>query len=65
MISYKQLSLTDVFQDYQDKFDNDKPAFLTLLELHININEIIPVTFRNHFCASTGRSRKYSLQALL
>ncbi len=35
MIPYKQLSLTDVFQDCQDKFDNDKPVFLSLLEQHI------------------------------
>lgn len=65
MIPYKQLSLTDIFQDCQDKFDNDKPAFLSLLEQHIDIDEIIPITFRNHFYASTGRTRKYSLQALL
>lgn len=65
MIPYKQLSLTDVFKDCQDKFDNDKPAFLSLLEQHIDIDEIIPITFRNHFYASTGRTRKYSLQALL
>jgi len=65
MIPYKQLSLTDIFQDCQDKFDNDKPAFLSLLERHIDIDEIIPITFRNHFYASTGRTRKYSLQALL
>ena len=65
MIPYKQLSLNDVFQDCQDKFENDKPAFLTLLEQHIDIDEIIPITFRNHFYASTGRTRKYPLRALL
>ena len=65
MIPYKQLSLADVFSDCQNIFENDKPAFLSLLEAHINIDEIIPISFRNHFYASTGRSRKYSLQALL
>ena len=39
--------------------------FLSLLEEHIDIDEIIPVTFRNHFYASTGRTRKYPLQAML
>ena len=29
------------------------------------MDEIIPLSFRNHFYASTGRTRKYSLQALL
>ena len=65
MIPYNQLSLADIFQDCQDKFDNDKPAFLSLLENHIDMDEIIPISFRNHFYASTGRTRKYSLQALL
>jgi hypothetical protein len=57
--------LADIFQDCQNKFDNDKPAFLSLLEEHIDIDEIIPITFRNHFYASTGRTLKYPLQALL
>ena len=65
MIPYKQLSLADIFQDCQNKFDNDKPAFLSLLETHIDIDEFIPISFRNHFYASTGRTRKYPLQAFL
>ena len=65
MIPYKQLSLANIFQDFQDKFDNDKPAFLSLLESHIDLDEIIPVSFYNHFYASTGRTRKYPLHALL
>ena len=65
MIPYKQLSLADIFQDCQEKFDNDKPAFLSLLEEHIDLDEMIPISFRNHFYASTGRSRKYPLQAFL
>ncbi len=65
MIPYKQLSVADIFQDCQDKFDNDKPAFLSLLENHIDLDEIIPVTFYNHFYASTGRTRKYPLRAFL
>ena len=65
MIPYKQLSLADIFQDCQNKFDNDKPAFLSLLEKHINLDEIIPATFYSHFYASTGRTRKYPLKALL
>lgn len=65
MIPHKQLFLTDIFSDCQDKFENDKPAFLSLLETHIDIDEIIPISFRNHFYASTGRTRKYPLQAFL
>ena len=39
MIPYKQLSLADIFSDCQEKFENDKPAFLSLLETHIDIDE--------------------------
>ena len=49
MIPYKQLSLAEIFTDCQEKLDNDKPAFLSLLETHIDIDEIIPISFRNHF----------------
>ena len=62
MIPYKQLSLADIFLDCHEKFENDKPAFLSLLETHIDINKLIPISFRNHFYASTGRTRKYPLQ---
>ena len=58
MIPYKQLSLADIFSDCHEKFENDKPAFLSLLETHIDIDELIPISFRNHFYASTGRTRK-------
>ena len=65
MIPHKQLSLTEIFSDSQEKFENDKPQFLSLLENTVNINEFIPISFRNHFYASTGRPRKYPLYAML
>ena len=65
MIPYKQLSVSDIFQDCQAIFEDDKPRFLSLLEQHIDLDQLIPVSFRNHFYASTGRTRKYPLQAFL
>ena len=65
MIPYNKLSVADIFADRQNKFVDDKPAFLSLLESYIDLDEIVPVTFRNHFYASTGRSRKYPLYAFL
>ncbi len=65
MISYKQLSLAEIFSDCQEKFENDKPAFLKLVEEHLNIDEYISVSFQNHYYASTGRPRKYPLSAML
>lgn len=35
------------------------------MQTHIDIDEFIPISFRNHFYASTGRTRKYPLQAFL
>jgi transposase len=64
MIPYKQLSLADIFTDCQNIFNEDKPAFLSLLESHINLDEIVPVSFSNHYYASTGRTRKYSLHSM-
>lgn len=65
IIPYNQLSLADVFSECQDIYESDKPEFLSLLQSNIDLDEIIPDSFRNHFYASTGRSRKYSLHALL
>ena len=58
MITYKQLSLADIFTDCQNEFDNDKYQFLQLLESTIDLDEIVPVSFISHFHAATGSSRK-------
>ena len=65
MIPPKQLKLADIFEDCKNIFEEDKPQFLSLLEEHINLSDYIPLEFYNHFYASTGRSRKYSLTSLL
>ena len=65
MIPQKQLSLADIFEDCKDIFESDKPQFLTLLENHIDLDEIIPFSFYNHYYAATGRNRKYPLTAML
>ena len=65
IIPCKQLSLADVFSDCQEIYESDKPEFLSLLQSNIDLDEIIPDSFRNHFYASTGRSRKYPLHAFL
>ncbi len=65
MIPHKQLSLADIFEDCKEIYDSDKPQFLSLLENHIDLDSIVPISFRNHFYASTGRTRKYPLNAML
>ena len=65
MIPYHQMTLADVFTETQELFESDKPEFLKLLESSIDLSELISVSFRNHFYASTGRPREYSLTSLL
>ena len=65
MIPYHQMTLADVFTETQEIFEADKPEFLKLLESTIDLSELIPVSFGNHFYASTGRPREYSLTSLL
>lgn len=65
MIPQKQLTLADIFKDCQEIFDSDKPQFLSLLENHIDLDSIIPISFRNHYYSDTGRHRKYPLTAML
>ena len=65
MITYKQLSLADIFTDCQNKFANDKHEFLELLENTINLDEIVPVSFITHFYAATGRPRRHQLYPML
>lgn len=65
MITHKQLTLAEIFEDCQNKFDNDKYQFLSLLDEAINLDEIVPVSFVTHFHASTGRPRKHQLYPML
>ena len=65
MITHKQLTLAEIFEDCQNKFDNDKYQFLSLLDEAINLDEIVPVSFVSHFHAQTGRPRKHQLYPML
>lgn len=65
MITHKQLTLAEVFEDCQNKFDNDKYHFLSLLDEAINLDEIVPVSFVTRFHARTGRPRKHLLYPML
>ena len=65
MITHKQLTLAEVFEDCQNKFENDKYQFLVLLDETIHLDEIVPVSFVSHFHARTGRPRKHQLYPML
>lgn len=65
MIPCKQLSLEELYSDCQYIFENDKPKFLSLLEQHINLDEVVPASFHLHFYREIGRSRKYPLYGFI
>lgn len=65
MIPQKRLFLADIFEDCKNIYDSDKPQFLSLLENHIDLAEIVPTSFYNHYYAVTGRNRKYPWTAML
>jgi hypothetical protein len=57
--------MSDVYSECQELLENDKPKFLSLLEEHIRLEEIIPSSFYLHFYSWTGRPREYPLNAFL
>ena len=65
MIKSKQLSLNDIYNDCLESIENDKPKFLSLLEEHLDIDALIPFSFRMHFRNHTGRPREYPLSAFI
>ena len=65
MITHKQLTLAEIFDDCQNKFDNDKYQFFQLLDETINLDEIVRVSFVTHFHARTGSPRKHQLYPML
>ena len=42
MITHKQLTLAEIFDDCQNKFDNDKYQFLSLLDETSNLDDVVP-----------------------
>lgn len=57
-----QISLYDIFSDYQNSFINDPPSFFSLLSEHFGLNEFIPLEFLTAFYFSIGQKRLYPLQ---
>ena len=65
MITHKQLTSAEIFEVCQNKFDNGKCQFPSLLDETISLDEIVPVSFVTHFHASTGIPRKHQLYPML
>ncbi len=65
MITHKQVTLADIFEDCQNKFNNDKYQFLTLFDEAIHLDEIVLVSFVSHFHARTRRPRNHQTYPML
>ena len=59
------MSLGDVYDECKDLAKNNKPKFIELLEKHLNLSDLIPLTFHVSYYSHYGRSRKYSLKSML
>ena len=62
---FRQLSLADSFKNCQDMFISDTPAFFSLLEENMDLNDFIPSEFYSAFYKLLGRNRDYSLHGFL
>lgn len=62
---FKQLSFPDVFSDVEEFFQQDKPKLIKLFDKYIDISSLIPQSFVNHYFASTGHPRDFSLVSML
>lgn len=65
MIAHNQLPMADIFSECETIFNEDQPAFLTLLQDTIDLDKIVPYSFVCHFYKQTGRPHSYSLYSML
>jgi len=61
----KQLSLADIYTNIDEYFQQDKPKLIKLFDQYIDLSELIPQSFFNHYYASTGHPRNYELSSML
>lgn len=57
--------MSEIYSDCIEILETDKPKFLSLLEEHIKLEEIIPASFYLRFHSWTGRPREYPLHGFL
>ena len=65
MITRKQLSFQDIYEDCREQFQNNKYKFLAILDDSLDFDEIVPTTFGHNFYKTKGRPREYELYPML
>lgn len=62
---FDQISLSDIYHDCKNSFQNDKPKFLELLTQNLDLSSLVPQTFYWSYYKALGRDRRYSLSSML
>ena len=60
-----QLSFTGIYSNIDEYFQQDKPKLIKLFEQHIDLQNLIPQSFYNHYHADTGHPRIYKLSSMI
>ena len=58
-----QLSLFDTYTDVADSMEANKPRLIRLLEEHLDIEALIPVSFYSDYDQHMGRKRINPLES--
>lgn len=60
-----QMSLEDIYNGVFESMESQKSELVTLLEEHINMDELIPYSFRRAFYSGKGRNHIHHLDSYL
>jgi hypothetical protein len=60
-----QMSISDIYNDVCVKMEDDKPAFLALLDKHIDFEKLISWQFNISYYRHNGRPREYTLISMI
>lgn len=62
---YVQMTISDIYNDVSEAIENKKPKIITLLEEHIDFENIIPYSFYGAFYSRYGRNNIYHLESFI
>lgn len=62
---FNQLSFAAIYDQCSDWVQDDKPKFLEMLEKHLNLKDLIPLSFYQAYYNHLGRDRVYSLESII
>lgn len=60
-----QMSIEDIYNGVSESMESQKSELVSLLEEHINLDELIPYSFRVAFYGRMGRNHIYHLESFL